>query len=294
MKEEKIRGVRLFLTIFLCLVCISVGQMLQALVQKEINGIFGLNIVGYVVSTIIYIGFVYIMLKIICIKVLHTSMELCRIGKLQIQGKWFIVALLLPLFVSIIMLCIPGELIVNNLDRTYCIDVLALQIFVYGLGGAIVEEMIFRGVMMSSIENRCGRIWAIIIPSVIFALGHLANDKITLSTLFMKMIAGICVGCMFSLVVYESKSIWNSVIIHALWNASITGGLINISLVHDVDSIFSYVIDKEYSFITGGALSVEPSLIAILGYFLVSVFAINCWRKKNKNKVLLSKENTEC
>lgn len=290
-KKSRYTLQKIIATIFLCLVCISIGQVVQHFIQTQINKFLGINILGYVTSTIVYIGVVYAILKVICIKILNTSMELCRVGKLQIKLKWFAISVILPVLVSAIMLCIPGELIKNNLSGIQVIDTLCLQVFVYALGGGVIEEMIFRGVMMSSIENRYGKLWAIIIPSVIFSLGHLANDSMNPSIMIMKIIAGITVGCMFSLVVYESNSIWNSIIIHILWNASVNGGLINISLAYDANSLFSYVIDKEYSFITGGALSVEPSLVAIVCYIIVSLIAGYCLKKRKQNKTVLDNKN---
>lgn len=281
MKAKKTNKLEIIITVFLCLVCLSIGQIVQDVVQKQTNRIFIGYGTSYVISAVVYIALVYIMLTVICKKILHTSMKECRIGKLQIKLKWFIVAILLPLFVCGITLCFPGKMVSNHLSKGDMIILAVQQIVVYGIAGGIVEEMIFRGVIMSSIEKVSGKKWAIVIPSIIFAIGHMANATSVWGAI-MILIAGICVGAMFSLVTYESDSIWCSVIIHVIWNASVLGQIISISTIQKKDAIYSYVIENTNLF-TSSLQNIESSIIAIVGYCLILCYAIYCLKK---NKVL--------
>ena len=259
--------------------CISIAQFIQMLFQEKINGIKGLYGVGNIVSSVVYIGIVYGLLRLICHKILHLSMQECRIGKPQIKRKWLISGLILPIGVSAIALLFPGKLVSHSMNGSAYFFILTKQIALCGLGAGIVEEMIFRGVMMKAIEKQSGKKAAILIPSIVFAAGHIAGSITHFGTVLLLMIAGISVGCMFSLVAYESGSIWNSVVIHGLWNIMMTGGIINIGTSYNNEAIFSYVLDPKYSFLLGGQGSIEASVIAIVGYLIIALIA---WRSIKK------------
>lgn len=259
--------------------CISIAQSIQMLFQQKINGINGLYGVGNIVSSIVYIGVVYGLLTLICHKILHLSMQECRIGRPQIGRKWLISGLILPIGVSAIALLFPGKLMSHSMSGSEYFFILTKQIVLCGLGAGIVEEMIFRGVMMKAIEKQSGKKAAILTPSIVFAAGHIAGSITHFGTVILIMIAGIAVGCMFALVVYESGSIWNSVVIHGLWNAMMTGGMLNIGTSYNNEAIFSYVFEGKYSFLLGGHGSIEASVPAIAGYLIIALIA---WRSIKK------------
>ena len=45
-------------------------------------------------------------------------------------------------------------------------------VFYYGLAAGIVEEVIFRGVILGCLERRWNREIAVLVPSVLFGLVH--------------------------------------------------------------------------------------------------------------------------
>lgn len=51
------------------------------------------------------------------------------------------------------------------------------------------------------------------------------------------IIAGTMVGIMFSMIAIESGSVWNSGIVHSLWNIIIIGGGLSISETPDKYSV---------------------------------------------------------
>lgn len=57
------------------------------------------------------------------------------------------------------------------------------------------------------------------------------------------IIAGTMVGIMFSLIALESKSIWNSGIVHAIWNIIIIGGGLTVNETKDKYSVIAYVLN---------------------------------------------------
>ena len=79
------------------------------------------------------------------------------------------------------------------------------------------------------------------------------------------LIAGTMVGIMFSMVAIESGSVWNSGIVHSLWNILIIGGGLSISEKADEYSVMTYVLDlKDFVSLLGGEFGIESSIICTI------------------------------
>ncbi len=84
----------------------------------------------------------------------------------------------------------------------------------------ITEEILFRGFILGALEIAYGRIWAIILSSVLFGLWHLKNafwmgnaeltQEIAYTTLFF--------GPVTAILTTKTRSIWPGVILHYLNN----------------------------------------------------------------------------
>lgn len=83
------------------------------------------------------------------------------------------------------------------------------------------------------------------------------------------LVAGTMVGVMFSLITFATKSIWNSAIVHAIWNIIIIGGILWTGTEFDEYSLYSYVLDSKSFLLTGGAFGIESSVVAVVGYIIV-------------------------
>lgn len=275
---SKSKGV---LIVFLCLICITVGQVIQMFLQMQLSKIKGFEAFANIISAVVYIMVIYILLKCIVKVFLNDSMTNYRIGKVGISWKWIIVGVILPIAVLGVYSQFTGIFYRNDIETSRTLAIITQQIFVYGLSAGIVEEMIFRGIMMGVLEKSFGKKCAIFFPSLIFALGHIAYAISNPVAAIMILISGILVGIMFSLITYEGGSIWCSALVHALWNSCTNDGIISISTIHNKNSIFSYVLDDKYAFLTAGYEAIDPSLISICGYLLVIILAI-IWLKGKK------------
>jgi membrane protease YdiL (CAAX protease family) len=196
---------------------------------------------------------------------------------------WLIIAILLPVTVSAVLLCTSGEFVNNNVSTSQAGNIIINAIFVSGLASGVVEEMVFRGMIMKALEKRWGKIVAIILPSVIFALIHVIGRDLKIIDILILLVAGTSVGIMFSLIVYESGSVWPGALVHGTWNAIMIGKILDISVSYHDDAIFSYKLSSKSLFFTGGGFGVESSLAAILGYIVV--LAITLFLMKRKVKV---------
>ncbi|MBF2037496.1 CPBP family intramembrane glutamic endopeptidase [Staphylococcus schleiferi] len=137
-------------------------------------------------------------------------------------------------------------------------------VFIGGIVAPIVEEMMFRGVLLQYIEVKTNRVWAIGITSALFGFIYLFNGKLVGLDFVLLIVGGTMVGVMFGITVYTFNSIWASVILHALWN--LTGGLFQIVTAKSDSGLGQYVIQVQNPLITGGQYGIDASVISILGY----------------------------
>ncbi|NMF07830.1 CPBP family intramembrane glutamic endopeptidase [Clostridium beijerinckii] len=261
--------------------------IISVILLKEVSRIvyrFRLpDTISPILFSVLYIGMSYIFIRVCCTKILHISMNECFIGKPRAKITWLIIALLLPVIVSGVLLCFPGELIKNNITTFQSVNVVMRAIFSAGLGAGIVEEMFFRGMIMKALDKRFGKVTAIILPSFIFALMHLIGIKINIVSILLLIVAGTSVGIMFSLIVYESGSIWCSAIVHGIWNIIMIGGILTIGSSYHDKPIYYYKLASESVILTGGEFGIESSIVSILGFLVVSALTLYLMKRKVKN-----------
>ena len=275
---------KMILSIILSLLALVVAQVLSQLVASIVVLVKIPSFVANIFAGILYVAFAYLLIKLLCEKYIKGDMCDYNIPQFKIEIKWGIVAVLLPsIITAFYILFVPGSFEQNVLDTNSKLDLLSAGIFFTGFGAGIVEEMVFRGIMMSVIEKRFSKKIAIIVPSVLFGLVHIIGMGFNLLSCVLVLLAGTMVGIMFSLIASETNSIWNSAIVHAFWNIIIIGGILWIGTEFDEYSLFSYVLDAKSFLLTGGEFGIESSIIAVIGYSLVCLFAVLSNKKKNES-----------
>ena len=90
---------------------------------------------------------------------------------------------------------------------------------------------------------------------------------------------------MFSMIAIESGSVWNSGIVHAIWNIVIIGGGLSINQTADEYSVMTYVLKSKSFAFTGGEFGIESSVVSLLGYIVVTLIAVYMM-KRAKNPSL--------
>lgn len=83
-----------------------------------------------------------------------------------------------------------------------------------------LEEIIFRGFLFKSICES-GVKKAFIISSVTFGIGHIVNllNGAELLPTILQIISAICIGFLFTLIFYKTKSLWACIITHSIFNS---------------------------------------------------------------------------
>ncbi len=272
---------RMILTIVVSVVFLILASFLSQGAAMELLAIVGVAPWLYhIVGGLLYIAFTYIMVFFFCTKYLKEDMAAYGIPKCRIKGKWAAVAVLLPVAVIAVYLFLPGNFVTQPLNAQTKAAFVFRGIFLAGLGAGVVEEMLFRGLLMNVVIKRCGKAVGILVPSVLFASLHIIGMNFSLLSCVQVMTAGTMVGVMFSLIALEGHSIWNSAIVHAVWNMIIIGGCLNIGVKPSEYAIYSYVVETSSFLLTGGEFGIESSVISIAGYLVVSLAAVWMLRRK--------------
>lgn len=158
-------------------------------------------------------------------------------------------------------------------------------IFLAGVGAGVVEELLFRGLLMNAVIQKYGRAAGIFGPSVLFALLHIIGMNFSLLSCVQVMVAGTFVGVMFSLIALEGRSVWNSAIVHAVWNMIIIGGGLVIGTKIDEYAVCSYVLETRSFLLTGGEFGIESSVVSIIGYLAVSLAAVWMMKRDRREEI---------
>lgn len=239
---------------------------------------------GNVISAILYPLFALLALKLLCEKLLGVTLADCRITRYRVKPLWAAAAVLMPAIAVAGLLMTAGHWDNTKMDGAQLADSITTSVFVAGLAVGAVEEAVFRGVVMKALEMRWNKAVAVIVPSAAFGAAHALNGKLSLVSFIQLLVAGSIVGILFSLVTYESGSIWSAALMHAVWNMCMASGILNI-YTESVDTcIFNYVLESKSALITGGDFGAEASVISIGAYLIFTVVAIILLNKNKRNR----------
>lgn len=276
---------KMILTIVVSVVFLLLASILS---QSLLMGLLALAGVPawlyHIAGGLLYAVLTYLMVWLYCTKYLKEEMEAFCIPKCRIRLKWVIAAVLLPVLVSAVYLLLPGSFAENTLDTGTKLAFLTRGIFLAGLGAGVVEELLFRGLLMNAVIKKWGKTAGILAPSVLFASLHIIDMDFSLLSCLQVMAAGTMVGVMFSLIALEGHSVWNSAVVHGVWNMIIIGGGLTIGTEVNEFSISSYVLETRNFLLTGGEFGIESSVVAILGYIAVSLVAVGMMRRGKNHR----------
>jgi hypothetical protein len=155
-------------------------------------------------------------------------------------------------------LYVAGVYSVTGLGDQGDLTGIALVIF----AAALLEEIVFRGVLFGIIERHFGMWVALLAPSVLFSVLHLFNDH---WAGWLGVVSVVLLGIMWSLVYFLTRNLWAAAANHALWNFTIfaTG----LPLTGQQEWRGSAPMQSDYSgaaMWTGGAAGPENSIFVII------------------------------
>lgn len=265
--------------IFLSIVCLVIAQLAAIGLGKIVAKIGIPNAVANIFTGVISIALILINLKILIEKVLKSNLNEYRIYPTNMKLKYVGIGFLMVILVTILLIITGAEFKIGN--ATNKLEIITGSVFFFGIATGIAEESIFRGVILGVLEKKLNRKWAILIPSVVFGGLHIIGRQLDIISIIQLMVAGTFVGVLFSLITIESNSIWNSAIVHSIWNIVFIGKIINIGISENSDSIYNIVLLSKNLLITGGNFGVEASLPAIAIYIIFSLIVYKWLKDKD-------------
>ena len=271
---------------FLAIVILVIAQIFAQLVASLIVLIKVSTGICNILAGIIYVVLAYVLLKLFAEKIYKIKMENLGMSKFSIQTKWIIAAILLPVIVKAIYIFLfSGEYIFSGMNNNEIFSTLSEGIVFTGIAAGFVEEMVFRGLILNLLKSRWNTLVAVLVPSVLFGFVHILGMNFSIGSCLLVLLAGTVVGIMFSMIAIESGSVWNSGIVHAIWNIVIIGGGLSINQTADEYSVVTYVLKSKSFAFTGGEFGIESSVVSLLGYIVVTLIAVYMM-KRAKNPSL--------
>ncbi len=162
------------------------------------------------------------------------------------------------------------------------IIILAILVLMQGF----LEEVVFRGYLMTRLAAKKGKWIAILLSSIFYLVFRMSNpttSKIDLLNIFL-------ISVVMSLLYWYFDNVLVIAIFHAFWNC--ISGLVfgfNLSGIKLSDSIFTVAAISDKQILIGGSYGIEGSIIAtvffaILGLLVYMGLYLKMFRRIAKNK----------
>ena len=152
---------------------------------------------------------------------------------------------------------------------------IVLPIVTAALGGAVIEELIFRGLVFQAIEKMGGSWIALVMTSLFFGIAHLGNPEATIWGAFSICIeAGVLLGAAF----LWRRNIWFVIGLHFFWNT--IEGLLGIPVSgHPSKGLFTVKVAGP-DILTGGEFGLEASIVTVIVSLLIAIPMLILARRK--------------
>lgn len=145
------------------------------------------------------------------------------------------------------------------------------------IGAAMLEEIVFRGIVFKVLEKWKGTALALIVSAIIFQLPHFMNPH----EAFLPAVLGVLFGLFHGLMYIDSRRLWLPVAFHAGWNLAQPFFGTTLSGIDGFGNFyFSEMAGPEL--LTGSAFGVEDSLLSMFGLLILSVIYFVRIKKKGR------------
>lgn len=125
--------------------------------------------------------------------------------------------------------------------------------------GALIEELIFRLLLLRLLERSIGTAWALAVSSLIFGLAHLGNPG---ATPLIGIMLGLEIGLLFGAAYLLTRRLWFCAALHLSWNF-VQGAVFSIAVSgHSGDAWLRGSLSGP-EWLTGGAFGAEGSVVAV-------------------------------
>jgi len=230
--------------------------------------------------SLIYIAAALLLVKLVFGKMFKFRLEELGLSKFSLKPVYVVLAFLLPAAVcGIYLLFVKGSYVPSEMDAGKKASALVFGVFYTAIAAAVVEEALFRGVLMNLLKKRWNTAVGVLVPSVLFGAVHIMEmENPNVLDCVQVVAAGALAGILFSLIAIKTGSVWNSMIVHSIWNLVIAGNILSIGAEPSESALVTYVLDSKSYAVTGGAFGIEASVIAVIAYVLALLPVLLCCR----------------
>ena len=276
----KNKGVMNFTLMFLLIIVYSFLQGI--LFEYVFKNIVGYNIISvlcsYIFSAVILLFFVKYFEK--------TTFEYFGFSKENnLEAIKVGTGLAIFSIVGIVAILLMSNNISLTLTKDFKIGTIIILIILILIQG-FLEEVVFRGYLMTRLAAKKGKWIAILLSSLFYLVFRMSNpttSKIDLLNIFL-------ISVVMSLLYWYFDNVLVIAIFHAFWNC--ISGLVfgfNLSGIKLSDSIFTVAAISDKQILIGGSYGIEGSIIAtvffaILGLLVYMGLYLKMFRRIAKNK----------
>ena len=276
----KNKGVMNFTPIFLLIIVYSFLQGI--LFEYVFKNIVGYNIISvlcsYIFSAVILLFFVKYFEK--------TTFEYFGFSKENnLEAIKVGTGLAIFSIVGVVAILLMSNNISLSLSKDLKICIIIILVILVLMQG-FLEEIVFRGYLMTRLAAKKGKWLAILLSSIfylVFRMSNPSSSKLDLINIFL-------ISIVMSLLYWYFDNILVIAIFHAFWNC-ISGVVFgfNLSGIKLSDSIFTVEAISDKQVLIGGSYGIEGSIIAtvffaILGLLVYMGLYLKMFRRIAKNK----------
>ena len=124
---------------------------------------------------------------------------------------------------------------------------------------ALIEEIFDRLIIYRILEDWMGTYWALLLMSILFMIEHLANDNISVLSIFLILSFGFAHGTMY----LYTKRLWLPFAFHLGWNFAQPFYGSNLSGIEDIGTIIKARYEGP-KLLIGSRFGIEDSVLSIL------------------------------
>jgi len=276
----KNKGVMNFTLMFLLIIVYSFLQGI--LFEYVFKNIVGYNIISvlcsYIFSAVILLFFVKYFEK--------TTFEYFGFSKENnLEAIKVGTGLAIFSIVGVVAILLMSNNISLSLSKDLKIGIIIILTILVLMQG-FLEEVVFRGYLMTRLAAKKGKWIAILLSSLFYLVFRMSNpttSKIDLLNIFL-------ISVVMSLLYWYFDNVLVIAIFHAFWNC--ISGLVfgfNLSGIKLSDSIFTVAAISDKQILIGGSYGIEGSIIAtvffaILGLLVYMALYLKMFRRITKNK----------
>ena len=275
----KNKGVMNFTPIFLLIIAYSFLQGI--LFEYVLKNLVGYNIISVLCSYIFSAGILLFFVKYFE-KITYNYFGFSKENNLVAIKAGFGLAIFSVVgVVAILLISNNVSLTLSNDFKISTIIILIILVLIQGF----LEEIVFRGYLMTRLAAKKGKWVAIILSSLFYLVFRMSNpttSKLDLINIFL-------ISIVMSLLYWYFDNILVIAIFHAFWNC-ISGVILgfNISGIRVSDSLFAVKAISDKQILIGGSYGIEGSIIAtvffaILGLLVYMGLYLKMFRKIAKN-----------